>query len=241
MCASPCRSHGWQTRHLGGYYLWQIKAEEDGHSREEHPAQQREWVNARDSVCAGGGRQLTAWDSVICVYGGNACYDPFPVCCAAIQQEKQDQWVGCVFLPCVVCRDAVRPIYHRECSMWSAHLVWLYMCSAVVSLVSIHIYFILCEQWIVTEHQSWLNTNQLLQENQFKLGLNVKGYLIEFGEYLTEVPQFSSGQSRAWWVSNHWQSYSPNSNNLHVCRSHWEDQMWLMVNMCCIGCGWSIQ
>lgn len=46
---------------------------------------------------------------------------------------------------------------------------------------------------IVTEHQSWLNTNQLLQENQFKLGLNVKGYLIEFGEYLTEVHQFSSG------------------------------------------------
>ena len=46
---------------------------------------------------------------------------------------------------------------------------------------------------IITEHQSWLNTNQLLQENQFKLGLNVKGYLIEFGEYLTEVHQFSSG------------------------------------------------
>lgn len=77
----------------------------------------------------------------------------FPVCCVAIQQEKQGQWVGCVFLPCVVCRDTVRPIYHRECSMWSAHLVWLYMYGAVVSLVSIHIYFILCGQ-------SWLNTNK---------------------------------------------------------------------------------
>ena len=44
-----------------------------------------------ETVCAGGGRQLTAWDSVICVYGGNARYEPFPVCCAAIQQEKQGQ------------------------------------------------------------------------------------------------------------------------------------------------------